>query len=647
MGADGTNTASQMADFIQTILDSLNEILAAGIVIVSASLLLYNLSRNLRNPIARVSAIVLGCVTIVYIGDVLTGLNPTLNTWASIIRFQWIGLALIPAATFHLSDTLLATTGLHSRGRRRRVVRQLYSIGGLLLLTVIFTNLLVEPIIVDDFITLKARPLFLIYVVYFIVTNIFALANTWRARNRCLTSSTQRRMSYLLVALLMPSIGIFPYSVFLEAGQEFTVFALLMVNIGNIIVILMLLLLAYPLSFFGSIHPDRIVKAELLHFMLVGPATAMMALAVIIMTEPATQIIGVIGRDFMPFAVVAVILLWQWTVSVCLPYLERWLVYNQEDDDQLSKLQHLTERLLTRADLLQLLEGTLEGVCDYLQVNSAFTAMIINDQADIVKTVGDNPIIAISGDDLTQLVEKFHASPPYTPQRHQDYWVFPLYSGRLLTLDGQRLLIGIMGIFVNGGELNNEPETREMIRVFIKRSSRTLDDLILQSEVYASLEGLLPQFTTTRQRASEVEYRIGREATIPTVSQDREQITEQVHAALRHWWGGPGLNSSRLIELQSVQSRLAGNENNTSKAIRDTLLQAIESLRPDGERDYRSQEWLFYNILTLRFIDSKKARDTARRLFIGEATLYRKQNAAIEAVVDVLLTMEQDLPPTQ
>lgn len=632
-----------MADFIRTVLDSLNEILAAGIVIVSASLLLYNLSRNLNNRIARVSAMVLGCVTLVYIGDVLTGLNPTLNTWEAIIRFQWIGLALIPATTFHLSDALLATTGLHSRGRRRRIVRQLYVMGTVFLLLAIFTDLLIEPVVVDDFITLKARLLFPFYMLYFVVTNCFALLNTWRAKNRCLTSSTQRRMTYLLVALLMPSIGIFPYSVFLDAGQEFTLFALLMVNIGNVIVILMLLLLAYPLSFFGSIHPDRIVKAELLRFMLVGPATAMIALAVIVMTEPATQIIGVIGRDFMPFAVVAAILLWQWSVSLCLPYLERWLVYNQEDDDQLSKLQHLTERLLTRADLLQLLEGTLEGVCDYLQVSSAFTAMIINDQADIVKTVGEIPLVSISGDELTDLVEKFQASPPYTPQHYTDYWVFPLYSGRLRTLDGHKLLIGIMGIYVNGTELDAEPETQEMVRLFVKRSNRTLDDLILQAEVYASLEGLLPQFTTTRQRASEVEYRIGRDNMISaTPTQDREQITEQVHAALRHWWGGPGLNSSRLIELQSVQNRLAESENNASKAIRDTLLQAIESLRPDGERDYRSQEWLFYNILTLRFIDAKKARDTARRLFIGEATLYRKQNAAIEAMVDVLLNMERD-----
>ncbi len=633
-----------MDDFLRTVLESLSEILAAGIVIVATSLLLYNLSRNLNNRIARVSAFVLGCVTAVYIGDVLTGLEPTLATWQGIKRFQWVGLAFIPAATFHLSDALLATTGLPSRGRRRRVARLLYGVGGFFMLMAFFTNVLIEPVIIGDFVSLRAQPLFALYITYFVVVNAVAVINTWRARQRCLTRSTKRRMTYLLVSLLMPSIGIFPYSTLLPAGQEFTLLALVMVNMGNIIVILMLLLLAYPLSFFGSRHPDRIVKAELLRFMLLGPATGMLALAVIQLTEPTTQIIGVIGRDFMPFAVVAMILVWQWGVNVSLPYLERVMIYNHEDDEQLSKLQHLSERLLTRTDLMQLLEATLEALCNYLRVEVAFTAIIVDRRPEFIKSVGDFNLseAALTGD-MDSLIERFHQDAPYTPQPYDGYWMLPLYSGRMRNEAGQRALIGMMGVLANRNELEGEPEMRSMLRVFTRRAARTLDDLLLQTEVYAALEGLLPQFTVTRSRAAEVEYRPGREVAynLPTLP-EREGVVEQVHAALRHWWGGPGLNSSRLLELQAVQNRLAESEDNAVKALRDVLIAAIESLRPDGERDYRSQEWLFYNILTLRFIENKKARDTARRLYVGEATLYRKQNAAIEAVADALLALERE-----
>ncbi|TVR23002.1 MAG: hypothetical protein EA396_04375 [Anaerolineaceae bacterium] len=634
-----------MSDFFDALLFSTNDILAATIVIVSASLLLYNLTRNLMNRVARVSAIVLGCVTVVYIGDVLTGLDPMLETWQDIKRLQWLGLAFVPAATFHLSDALLATTGLASRGRRRRVARLLYVFGVVFLFLALFSDNLIEPIIVEDVVSLQAHGFFALYIAYFIGANAAAMFNTWRARQRCLTRSTQRRMTYLLVALLMPGIGIFPYSALLPPAQEFTLGALTLVNLSNIIVILMLLLLAYPLSFFGSRHPDRIVKADLLRFMLVGPATGMLALAVILLTEPATQIVGVIGRDFMPFAVVTVILVWQWGVDVSLPYLERLLIYNQENDEQLAQLQNLSERLLTRTDLLQLLEATLESVCDYFRVKVAFVALLADRTPEFIKSVGDVTLSEASlQDDINDLIERFHRDQPYVAQRYDDYWVVPLYSGRPVSQQADaRALIGMMGVQANRDELETEREDHIMLKVFTRRAARTVDDLLLQTEVYAALEGLLPQFTLTRLDAAVVEYRQGRgNAQMFSVLPEREQVIEQVHAALRHWWGGPGLNSSRLLELQAVQNRLPENENNGVKALRDVLTDCLERLRPDGERDFRSQEWLFYNILTLRFVENKKARDTARRLYIGEATLYRKQSAAIEALADALLATERE-----
>jgi hypothetical protein len=101
-------------------LETINETLTAIIVIVSVSILLYNLTRNLRARVARTSSVLLACVTGVYMVDVLTSLDPTLASLRAWLRVQWVGIAFAPAAMFHLSDALLATTGLVSRGRRRR-----------------------------------------------------------------------------------------------------------------------------------------------------------------------------------------------------------------------------------------------------------------------------------------------------------------------------------------------------------------------------------------------------------------------------------------------------------------------------------------------------------------------------------------------
>ena len=89
-------------------------------------------------------------------------------------RLQWIGIAFIPAAIYHLSDALLATTGLPSRGRRRRVIRLLYLIGAGFLLMVAFSDSLVQFVSVQESLSIQAGPVFLLYMLYFVLANGFA-----------------------------------------------------------------------------------------------------------------------------------------------------------------------------------------------------------------------------------------------------------------------------------------------------------------------------------------------------------------------------------------------------------------------------------------------------------------------------------------
>ena len=103
---------------ILNFLVSANDILSAGIAITAFSLLLYSLTFNLRERVARVFAALLLCITIVYFCKAVVGTasGPAVNLW---LRLQWMGIAFIPAAYLHFSDALLATTGLTSRWRRR------------------------------------------------------------------------------------------------------------------------------------------------------------------------------------------------------------------------------------------------------------------------------------------------------------------------------------------------------------------------------------------------------------------------------------------------------------------------------------------------------------------------------------------------
>ncbi|MBZ0294455.1 MAG: hypothetical protein K8L99_17965 [Anaerolineae bacterium] len=636
-----------MEALIQGFLSLSNETLTAAAVVVTASLLLYNLTRNLNDRVARSSSIVLACVTAAYTCDSFLSLDPSRQAYEATLRLQWIGIAVLPAAMFHLSDALLATTGLPSRGRRRRIIRILYAISTTFIVAAAFTNILIQPIQEAGTIGLRASTLLPLFLLYFVLATGIAFINVQRARDRCLTRDTRRRMGYLQFAMLTPAFGVFPYSVLLGPGQEHTLIVLLLVNASNVVVILMLLFLAYPLAFFGSRIPDRVVKTELLRFVLRGPATGLLALSVIIFITPATRIMGLPGQSFMPFAVVAVVLLWQWTVALTLPWLEKRLIYPDENDDQLNKLQNLTDQLLTRNDLLQLLEAILAAVCDYLQVGTAMAVALKNNQPEVVAAVGPiEPLDKHLENGTNELKSMLNGSTSengaFPVLEWEELWLVPLYSKRRSTPGETQILIGFMGIQARATEIDFTPEEHETFVTYVERAAQTMDDLDLQAEIYAALEGLLPQISMTRTRAAEVEYRIGHQSSASQIAPnpDREQFIDLVRAALRHYWGGPGLTRSRLIEMSIVNKALPENDDNPARALRAVLTKAIESQRPEGERRMLSPEWTIYNILDLRFIEKHKVRDVAARLALSEPDLYRKQRIAIETVADTLMEME-------
>ena len=113
-------------------IQTLNQILTAGIAITAFSLFLYALSFNLRDRVARSFAIILLCVVIVFTAEALQDKSMTAEMMQLLLRLQWFGIVFLPAAYLHLSDALLVTAGRPSRGRRRLAVRGMYVVFGIL-----------------------------------------------------------------------------------------------------------------------------------------------------------------------------------------------------------------------------------------------------------------------------------------------------------------------------------------------------------------------------------------------------------------------------------------------------------------------------------------------------------------------------------
>ena len=86
-----------------------------------------------------------------------------------------------------------------------------------------------------------------------------------------------------------------------------------------------------------------------------------------------------------------------------------------------------------------------------------------------------------------------------------------------------------------------------------------------------------------------------------------------VKDALSHYWGGPKLTRSPLMQLRVVDRVVEEADGNPGKALRLVLGRAIQNLRPGGKQDLSTPEWLLYNILEMRFIQGRKIRDIAVR----------------------------------
>jgi hypothetical protein len=644
------------SELLLSALELLNRTVTATVVIVSASILLYNLSRHTRDRVARTSAAVLLCVMLTYLGDVFVSLEPGdqyIEVW---LRFQWIGIAFIPAALFHLSDALLATTGRPSRGRRKAVVRLSYGFSATFTLLALFTDAVIDGPHTNDIARMIPRPGFAVYSAFLSTLAIVSTINVIRARRRCLTRYTRRRMTYLLLVFLSPVYGVFPYSLlFGSQGDSNQTTLLLILNLANLTVILMLNFMAYPLSFFGSEQPDRVIKSQLLEFMLRGPLTGAAILAVILFVPRAGNILGLNGEALMPFAAVTVLLLLQWTINLALPLLERWFIYS-DDQHEAQWIQRLSDRLLTETDAAQLLESILAAICDNLRVPTAFVARINADQAEVIQVVGSlapSPD-ALSEPELSALVQE--NSEPLTGQTEsvkkvgdllvwRSFWLMPLRYSH--PQNGNHApLLGILGVWGRAPEPDLNAEETPVFHALAKQAARVLEDLQHQAEIFVILEGLASQMDVMQRLRGASRYGHVAPLSMPAAEDiiSNPQFSNLVWDALRDYWGGPKLTESDLLKLNVVWHEMNDAEDqNPVRALRSVLTNAIENLKPEGERSLTTAEWILYNILEMRFLQGRKVRDVALRLAMSESDLYRKQRIAIEEVARQIQHMELEV----
>ncbi|MFZ1399660.1 MAG: hypothetical protein WAS33_22335, partial [Candidatus Promineifilaceae bacterium] len=86
----------QLSDFLAL----LNDILEAIIVIFGTAVVLYHLDRSLREPVMRAFCALIIFVVIAFLAELLVSRTIVSTSVEGFLRFQWLGIAMVPAAQF-------------------------------------------------------------------------------------------------------------------------------------------------------------------------------------------------------------------------------------------------------------------------------------------------------------------------------------------------------------------------------------------------------------------------------------------------------------------------------------------------------------------------------------------------------------------
>jgi hypothetical protein len=625
-----------MYNVILTSLQTLNELLTAGIAITAFSLLLYALSFNLRDRVARSFAIILLCVVTVFVAEALGSVADTPNQLEFWLQTQWLGIVFLPATYLHFSDALLATTGRPSRGRRRMAVRLTYLLS-LAFLATLPLSLLVGPLVNEPGTVphLQRTALTWVFTLFYAAIMVLSWINFWRAHKRTVTSTSRRRMSYLLAGALAPALGSYPYLLFgsgIAAGRPLLFWSL--VTLSNLMVSALLIVMAYAVAFFGIPWPDRVVKRRLFKWLMRGPVTASTVLAITTVIRRLGPTLGINVSAVVPVVMVGSFLIFEHLITLAAPVWERWIFHGGNRADT-EFLQTLEERLLTEGDLRQFLEAVLAAVGDRLQTSKAFIAALGLRGMEMLVTIGgDNPL---ENQDLNENLLQEVAQNDLQEGLFSwgDYWLAPLFEED----DASGELIGLLGIKRQPGQ-ELDSEQYEALSILTTRAAMALQDRRNQQQVFTSLEALSPQIEMIQRLRAASRYDGTEVLTSPDLNLKNRKLSGWVKDALSHYWGGPKLTESPLMGLHVVQEALEEHEGNPTNALRAILRRGIEQTRPEGERRFTA-EWILYNILEMKFMEGRKVREVAMRLAMSEADLYRKQRVAIEAVANAIVDMEQ------
>ncbi|HSN93595.1 MAG TPA: hypothetical protein VLR89_00875, partial [Anaerolineaceae bacterium] len=556
------------------------------------------------------------------------------------LQIKWTGLLLLPAAYLHFSGELLTLTGRPSRGRRRRVEILIYAvslIGALLVWAGVIVGGLAPtrqpmPYLVRNDVTFG-------FGIYYLVVMAMASYNLVRAYLRGKTATTKRRLLYLLAGAAAPALSAI---IFMFHGNAFfaqhpDVFWIVS-SVGAGLTVLFIILMAYVVSFYGVTWTDRIIRNRLFRWLLRGPFVAAITLGATTAVRRVGATFGNPYIAYVPMVMVGAIIVLEFLINIFSPKIEKWLFRDGEQED-LNIIQTLDERMLTIKDLHQFLETVAASVCDRLQVPQCTIGILDSGKMTQVIVTGEKHArtnIKIDQGVIDLVQANLNSSEGFIELEGVGYLPLMVIDG-LEKAVGKEELVGILAAPLPKAEMVDD-EQMESISLLAERAALAIKDRQVQQQILKSITSLQVEVDLIQEMRATASVEPFFNLQVPNRVLQADFV-DWVRDGLTHYWGGPKLTNSPLLELKIVQKYSLDLDGNRTNGLRSVLKECIERTKPQGERKYTG-DWLLYNLLDMKYIQGRKVRDVAHKLAISEADLYRKQRVAIEAVALNIMEME-------
>lgn len=620
--------------YVISSLRALSEVLTAAVAMTAFSVLLFDLQfirRKQKLALAFVPLLI--CIIMIYSADALETMAMSRDARLLWQQIHWTGFVILPSVCLSFAMVLVGLTG--KEPGRSAVLFVILNV----LLSFVFVGLLWAGrlfsgirVITNIGTTMIPTEITILFWIFFAVNLACTLWILGIALSRTRTQTSRRRMIYLIVGLLGIVIGSFPLLLFgsgLMISKYPLVFWLLSV-LGNATVTVMALLLGYSAATFSVPWSDRFTRLRMIEWMLRGPVTASLTLWVVTMINRSGAVLGLPVSGLNTLATVVSIIFWEYLITVLVPRIERSsLVGLGSEDYQI--YNEFKGMMVFKPELETYLEALTAALCDRFQARDGFCAVMGESGTfDSVISTGESSWKNLS-ETLAPLAEHFAA-------------------------DGDHLFWDEIGVFIpifnHDGELDTFLGVIALADIpsgpLSSAEQQVLDDAVENARtVLWQRRYLTSAYQKLRTRTADVPKNSFRSGSVLDQSAllgnsgtaELEEVSVWVKDALTHYWGGPRLSDNPLLQWEIVRRTAAENNDNEVNSLRTVLKNAMEELRPEGERSTNG-EWTLYNILDLKFFEKQKVRDIVQRLSMSEADFYRKQKVAVEMLARVIIRME-------